>query len=46
MQQVPWLELRGSPENRCAHALNAVDQALADAWRFTPPLEQQTAWRQ
>jgi NadR type nicotinamide-nucleotide adenylyltransferase len=41
LREVPWLELRGSPENRCGLALNAVDQALTSAWRFAPPLEQQ-----
>ncbi|MDR1463578.1 MAG: AAA family ATPase [Azoarcus sp.] len=39
-QEVPWLELRGTPEERCKCALDAVERTLADAWRFAPPLEQ------
>ncbi len=42
-QPVPWLELRGSPAERCTAALSAVDTLLAKAWRFAPPLEQQPA---
>ena len=40
-QSVPWLELRGSPAERCTAALSAVDALLATAWQFTPSLEQQ-----
>lgn len=36
----PWVELRGSPSERCAAALAALEEALARAWHFSPPLEQ------
>lgn len=42
-QSVPWIELRGSPAERCATALSAVDKLLETAWQFAPPLEQQPA---
>ena len=38
-QSVPWLEVRGSPAERCAAALSAVDGLLATAWQFAPPME-------
>ena len=44
-RKTPWLELRGTPDERLAAALAAVDEALADAWRFALPLEQQTTQR-
>ncbi len=40
-QGVPWRELAGSPQERCRAALAAVDELLAKAWQFAPPLEQQ-----
>jgi len=40
-QSVPWIELRGSPAERCAAALAAVDRVRRSAWNFAPPLEQQ-----
>lgn len=42
-QLVPWLELRGSPTERCAAALSAVDKLMETAWQFARPLEQQPA---
>jgi nicotinamide riboside kinase len=42
-QRVPWLELRGSPTERLAAALAAVDEALDSAWRFALPLEQRSS---
>ena len=40
-QSVPWLEVRGSPTERCAAALSAVNALLTRAWCYAPPLEQQ-----
>jgi HTH-type transcriptional regulator, transcriptional repressor of NAD biosynthesis genes len=40
---IPWIELRGTPTERCATALSAVDNLLANAWRFALPLELQPA---
>jgi len=42
-QPVPWVELHGSPAERCATALAAVDEVQASAWQFALPLEQQTS---
>lgn len=39
----PWLELRGTPTERCAQALAAVDDLLANAWQFAAPLPQLNA---
>lgn len=39
-QTVPWLQLHGSPAERCAAALQAVDAMALQAWDFSLPLEQ------
>lgn len=38
-QPVPWLEVRGTPSERVAAAVRAIDEVLADRLRFAPPLE-------
>lgn len=42
-QNVPWLELRGSPQERCQQALTAIDALAARQWQFALPLEQSQA---
>ncbi|MEO5796707.1 MAG: AAA family ATPase [Rhodoferax sp.] len=37
-QAVPWVELSGSPAERCRHALERVDACMAQAWPFAAPL--------
>lgn len=37
-QDVPWLELRGTPKQRCCAALEAVDACVRQTWQFRPPL--------
>jgi NadR type nicotinamide-nucleotide adenylyltransferase len=41
-QSIPWLELRGSPAERCDAALRAVDELLKRSWQFALPLEQRS----
>jgi HTH-type transcriptional regulator, transcriptional repressor of NAD biosynthesis genes len=38
-QTVPWIELHGSPQARCNAALEAIDRIVANAWKFSLPLE-------
>lgn len=40
-QDVPWIELHGSPSERCAIALAAIDRLLESSWKFATPLEYQ-----
>jgi len=37
-QDVPWIEVHGTPEARCQAALDTVDALAARHWRFAPPL--------
>ena len=37
-QTVPWIELTGSPAERCRVALEVVDACAAQAWQFAKPL--------
>ncbi|WP_295960882.1 AAA family ATPase [Rhodoferax sp.] len=37
-QTVPWVEITGSPAERCRQALERVDACVAQTWRFTKPL--------
>jgi NadR type nicotinamide-nucleotide adenylyltransferase len=39
-QDVPWLEVRGTPQERCQLALAAIDAQASQQWRFAVPLEQ------
>ncbi|MBP9735108.1 MAG: AAA family ATPase [Rhodoferax sp.] len=38
-QPVPWVELCGTPQVRCAAALAAIDAAALKAWQFAAPLD-------
>lgn len=37
-QDVPWIELQGNATQRCALALNTVDDLLRSAWQWASPL--------
>ncbi|QTN27634.1 AAA family ATPase [Rhodoferax sp. AJA081-3] len=37
-QDVPWIEVHGTPQARCQTALDSLDALAARHWRFAPPL--------
>lgn len=38
-QQAPWIELQGTPHERCQAALAMIDKLMASQWFFAPPLK-------
>jgi NadR type nicotinamide-nucleotide adenylyltransferase len=39
-QDVPWVEVRGTPQERCQLAMAAMEALAAKQWKFAAPLEQ------
>ena len=37
-QATPWIEVHGTPEDRCRTALQSLDALMARQWAFAPPL--------
>jgi nicotinamide riboside kinase len=37
-QSTPWIEVHGTPEERCTSALRALETQMGRHWNFAPPL--------